>query len=134
MRGVLGIDPGWGLTIVRLSMGLVFAAHGYLKFRGGLAGVAGFFATLGIPAPGLMAPVIATLELGGGVLLILGVATRWIGLLLALQMVVTAFWVLLPSKGWNANELDRSLLAAGLLLFLAGPGRAAIDRVWLKED
>lgn len=130
MRSVLGIHPGWGLTLVRISTGLIFAVHGYQKFMGGIAGVAGYFAKVGIPAPGLMAPFIATLELGGGVLLLVGLAARWVGLLLALEMIVTGFLVQVPAKGWNASDLDRSLLAAGLALFLAGPGCAAIDALF----
>ena len=130
MPGVLGIHPGWGLTLVRISTGLIFAVHGYQKFAGGIAGVASYFAKLGIPAPGLMAPLIASLELLGGLLLIAGLAARWIGLLLALEMIVTGFLVQIPAKGWNASDLDRSLLAAGLAMFLAGPGRAAIDTLF----
>jgi putative oxidoreductase len=127
MRGILGVHPRWGLTLVRISTGLIFAVHGYQKFMGGITGVVGFFTKLGIPAPGLMAPFIATVELLGGVLLILGLATRWVGLLLALEMIVTGFWIQVPSRGWNASDLDRSLLAAALAMFLAGPGRAAVD-------
>jgi putative oxidoreductase len=130
MRDVLGVHPGWGLTLVRISTGLIFAVHGFQKFMSGISGVAGYFAKLGIPAPGLVAPFIAALELGGGVLLIVGLATRWVGLLLALEMIVTGFWVQIPSKGWNASDLDRSLLAAGLAMFLAGPGRAAVDALF----
>ncbi len=133
MRGVLGIQPGWGLTLVRISTGLIFTVHGYQKFAGGISGVIGFFTKLGIPAPGVMAPFVATLELAGGILLILGLATRWIGLLLALEMIVTGFWIQVPARGWNASELDRSLLAAGLALFLAGPGRAAIDAFFSRN-
>ncbi len=133
MRGIFGIHSGWGLTLVRLSMGLIFMAHGYQKFMMGMAGVASYFAKVGIPMPELMAPVIATVELVGGILLILGLATRWVGLVLALEMIVTGFWVQTRMNGWNASELDRILLAAGLLLFLAGPGRAAVDELWLEK-
>jgi putative oxidoreductase len=133
MRGVLGIQPGWGLTLVRISTGLIFTVHGYQKFAGGIAGVVGFFTKVAIPAPGAMAPFVATLELVGGVLLILGLLTRWIALLLAFEMIVTTFWVVIPARGWNASDLDRSLLAAGLALFLAGPGRAAIDAFFSKN-
>ena len=134
MKGIGGINPDWGLTVVRISMGLIFAVHGYQKFAGGIAGVSAFFAKLSIPLPGLMAPFVALLELLGGILLILGLATRWIGLLLALEMIVTTFWVQVPTGGWNASELDRSLLATGILLFLAGPGRLAIDEFWLEKE
>ncbi len=130
MRGILGIHPDWSLTLVRVSAGLIFAVHGYQKFAGGIAGVAGYFAKLGIPAPGVMAPFVATLELAGGVLLVVGLVTRWAGLLLALEMIVTGFLVQVPARGWNASDLDRSLLAAGLALFLAGPGRAAVDALF----
>jgi putative oxidoreductase len=134
MKGIGGVDPGWGLAFVRLSMGLIFAVRGYQKFAGGIAGVSAFFAKLSIPLPGLMAPFIALLELLGGILLIFGLATRWIGLLLAVEMIVTAFWVQIPTRGWNASDLDRILLATGILLFLAGPGRAAVDEFWLEKD
>jgi len=134
MKGIAGIHPGWGLTVVRISMGLIFAFHGYQKFAGGIAGVSAFFAKLSIPLPGLMAPFVALLELLGGILLVLGLATRWIGLLLALEMIVTAFWVQVPTRGWNASDLDRILLASGILLFLAGPGRLAVDEFWLEKE
>jgi putative oxidoreductase len=133
MREIFGIHPDWGVTVVRISMGLIFLVHGAQKFMGGIGGVAGYFAKVGVPMPELMAPAIATLELVGGILLILGLATRWVGLLLALEMVVTGFWVQIPSKGWNASDLDRILLTTGLLLFLAGPGRAAIDQLRLEK-
>ena len=133
MRGIFGVDPGWGVTVVRISMGLIFAVHGYQKFAGGIAGVAAFFAKVSIPLPGLMAPFIAVLELVGGILLVLGLATRWVGLLFALEMIVTTFWVQIPGRGWGASDLDRSLLAGGILLFLAGGGRAAVDERWLEK-
>jgi len=133
MRGIFGVEPGWGVTVVRISMALIFAVHGYQKFAGGIAGVSAFFAKVSIPLPGLMAPFIAILELVGGILLVLGLATRWVGLLFALEMVVTTFWVQIPGRGWGASDLDRSLLAGGILLFLAGAGRAAIDERWLEK-
>ena len=133
MRGIFGVDPGWGVTVVRISMGLIFAVHGYQKFAGGIPGVSAFFAKVSIPLPGLMAPFIAVLELVGGILLVLGLATRWVGLLFALEMIVTTFWVQIPGRGWGASDLDRSLLAGGILLFLAGAGRAALDERLLEK-
>jgi len=37
MRAIGGLEPGWGLTVLRIAMGLVFAVHGYAKFAAGLA-------------------------------------------------------------------------------------------------
>ncbi len=113
--------------------GLLFAVHGYQKFAGGIGGVVTLFAKLAIPFPGLMAPFIATLELVGGILLLLGLATRIVAGLFAVEMLVTTLWVKIPSAGWNASDLDRMLLVAGVLLVLAGPGAAALDRLWWKR-
>jgi putative oxidoreductase len=127
MPRLLPLYPAWGIFIVRIVTGLLFAFHGWQKFADGIGGVAEFFAKIGIPMPGVMAPFVAGLELIGGVLLVLGLATRWIGLLFTCEMLVTTLYVQLPAKGWNGADLDRMLLAAALLLVLAGPGAAAVD-------
>jgi putative oxidoreductase len=127
------LHPDWGITLVRLMTGLLFSVHGYQKFAGGIGGMATLFAKLAIPLPGLMAPFIAILELVGGVLLLLGVATRVVAGLFAVEMLVTTLWVKIPSAGWNASDLDRMLLVACVLLVLAGPGAAALDRLWWWE-
>jgi len=118
----LPLYPAYGIFIVRITTGALFAVHGYQKFAGGIGGVVGFFSKLGVPAPGVLAPFVAGLELVGGILLILGVATRWISLLFAGEMLVTTVFVQLPAKGWNGADLDRMLLAATLLFILAARG------------
>jgi putative oxidoreductase len=134
MKRIVGVHPDWGITVVRLMTGLLFAIHGYQKFAGGLSGVATFFAKVAIPFPSLMAPFIAILELVGGILLFLGVATRVVACLFAVEMLVTTLWVKMPGQGWNASDLDRMLLAACVLFVLAGPGAAALDRLWWERD
>jgi uncharacterized membrane protein YphA (DoxX/SURF4 family) len=81
-----------------------------------------------------MAPFIGILELVGGSLLLLGILGRWLGLLFAIEFVVATFYVKLPASGWAQSRLDLMLLAGGLALFLAGPGRAAVDRMWLEKE
>jgi putative oxidoreductase len=134
MKRIVSIDPAWGITVVRISTGLIFVVHGVQKFVAGLGAVTAFFAKVGIPTPGVMGPFIAILELVGGVLLIVGLATRWIGLLFAIEMLVTTLWVQIPSRGWIASDLDRALLASSLLLVLAGGGKASVDTIWLEKD
>ncbi len=123
-----------GIALVRLMTGLLFTVHGYQKFAGGLSGVVAFFEKVSIPFPGVSAPFVATLELVGGVLLILGLATRVVGGLFVIEMLVTGVWVQIRLRGWNASDLDRMLLVASLLLLLAGPGAAALDRLWWKRQ
>jgi putative oxidoreductase len=66
MRGPWDVDPAWGITIVRIMMAIVFIVSGYGKWAGGMTATATGFAKAEIPAAAIAAPLIATLELGGG--------------------------------------------------------------------
>lgn len=132
MRGTWGIDPGWGVTAVRLAVGLILLVAGWAKFMVGTEELTASFATMGIPAPRITGLFIMLLEIVGGILLILGIATRWVGLLFVIQFLVTTFYVRMP-VGIAGARLDLMLLTGNILLFLAGPGRAAIDAFWLEK-
>ncbi|MGH7308406.1 MAG: DoxX family protein [Candidatus Rokuibacteriota bacterium] len=133
MRAIWGIDPGWGNTAVRLATGIILLVAGWAKFMVGTEEVAASFAKMAIPAPGVIGPFIMLLEIVGGALLILGIATRWVGLLFTIEFIVAACYVKLP-VGFAGARLDIMLLAGSILLFLAGPGRLAIDEVWLEKQ
>jgi putative oxidoreductase len=133
MRGIWGLDPGWGVTVVRLVMGVIVVLAGCSALRAGMDKVSASFAAMGMPMPEISGPFIVILELVGGVLLLLGIFGRWLGLLFAVQFLVAAVFVNLPGGGFNDARLDLMLLAGGLLLLLTGPGRAAIDQLWLEK-
>ena len=121
---------GWGMAPLRLAVGLVFLMHGGQKlFVFGVAGVAGFFGNLGIPAPMAAAVVVSLVEFLGGIALVLGFLTRWAALLLAIDMLVAVLLVhiwrgfFLP----DGAEFVLTLLGATLTLLLVGPGSASID-------
>lgn len=110
-----------GLFILRLATGAIFIMHGAMKLQNP-AGMAGFFAKMGL-MPGLQwVWFIALLEVIGGAALILGIATRFFGSLLAIEMLVA---ILLTGigRGFHAHELELILAAASLALALAGSGR-----------
>jgi uncharacterized membrane protein YphA (DoxX/SURF4 family) len=117
-----------GLLILRVVVGIVFAVHGYMKFMG-IAGTIGFFGGLGLPA--FMAYVVATVELVGGLSLIVGFGSKVASALLAFTMLVAIVKVHGP-KGFSASagaggyEYVLTLLAATLGIFFAGPGKYSV--------
>ncbi len=127
--------------LLRLAVGSTFFFAGLGKVMGGTAGVAGFFGSLGIPLPGLMAPFISYLELLGGLALILGLFTRGFSLLLMCNMIVAILLVSLsgmaeaPSvpQAWNALRTELLLGVGALSLALLGPGRLSLDAALLGD-
>jgi putative oxidoreductase len=128
-------------TILRVVTGVLFILHGLPKFQD-MAGTTGFFESLRIPAAGIMAPFIAILEVVGGLLLVLGVATRWISLLFIIEMIVAMLLVKLPSVGIIAPpgaqiagaEVDLMLLAMSLAVLILGPGIPSVERNVLRRE
>jgi putative oxidoreductase len=130
-----GSDPKLreiGLALLRIILGVVFFAHGYLKFfKMGMDGVIGFFTSLGIPAPALAAWGVTMLEMVGGLLLILGIFTPVLGVLFAIEMAGAIFFAK-RGQGFYAPkgyELELTLLVASLALSLAGPGAFALGNL-----
>src|SRR2546430_14928854 len=107
MRGALGIDPGWGITPVRIVMGLIFVVAGYTKLAvTGLPAVTAAFAKYAIPLTGIVALLIAFLVLVGGLLLLGGFGTRLLGVLFTCAFVVITFWVKVRTLWRNYNSLE----------------------------
>jgi putative oxidoreductase len=134
-----GLNPGLGLALLRIVLGVIFIAHGWPKIAGGAEGTAAFFANLGIPAPTLAAWAIALLETGGGLLLIVGFLVVPIAALLALHMLTGIFLVHIPNgfyvigPGSGGYEFNLLLAAALLTLIFVGSGNWTLqDR--LKKD
>jgi len=132
-------NPGLGLGILRIVLGIVFVAHGWGKLFGGIGDTAGFLASLGIPLPTLAAWGVALLETGGGALLILGLFVTPAAGLLVLHMVTGIFLVHLPSgffvigPGSGGYEFNLVLSAALLALIMAGPGSWALQDRMQKD-
>ena len=125
----------YGLAILRIVLGIAMAVHGWSKLNGGVDNVGGFFGTLGIPLPGLMAWVVTIVELVGGILLVVGFLTQIVGILIALDMLgAILFAYLLRGAPFIENgaitwEKEAVFAAAALCIALAGPGAWSVDDV-----
>ncbi len=122
----------WGVTILRVVVGVVFLVHGAQKlFAIGMPGVAGFLGSLGVPVPMLSAVVVSWVEFLGGLALLLGLLTRWAAIPLAIDMVVALLTVHLWGGFFvpKGVEFALTLLAACLALAGLGSGALSIDAV-----
>jgi putative oxidoreductase len=120
------------LLLVRLYWGWQFAQSGWGRLHN--AHAVEFFASLGIPAPGLVEPAVSSLELIGGILLIVGLASRLTGFLLACDMFVAYLTsdrealssiVSDPGKFYNADPF--TFLFASLIVLIFGAGFFSLD-------
>lgn len=134
----LGRTADLGPLFLRVGIGLVFALHGWQKFHDiGMTNYAGFLDSLNVPLADVVAPVQASVELAGGILLILGLFTRFTVLPL-IVISLGAIWLVKADVGFltpTANptaagaELDTALLAVELGVLFVGPGRYSLDAV-----
>ena len=132
LAGPAPLHTDWGLAVLRVVVGFTFFMHGWQKlFQFGIPGVTNAFTQMGVPLPGVTAPLVSVLELVGGALLLVGLASRPAAILLAIDMLVAALLVHLPAGFFlpNGVELVLLLLAGVVALVLTGPGAFALDRL-----
>lgn len=118
------------LLVLRVVAGLTMAAHGYQKvFLYGFSGVSASFAGMGIPMASVMGPLVAVLELAGGILVAVGFLTRPLALLIAIDMFVASTFVHLKDGFFapKGAELTLLLMSAFLAVALAGAGSYSVD-------
>ena len=129
----------YGILLLRLFVGLTFAAHGAQKLFGwfggdGPAGTAGFFGSVGYRWPAVMAVLAGLSELGGGLLFAAGLLTPLAGLALAvvtLNAIATVVW----QKGFlGGYEFELTLLTVAIAVVATGPERLSLDRALGWDD
>ncbi len=125
----------------RITLGLGFVQTGNGKLHN-LERTTQFFASLGIPAPGLNALFIGSLELVGGAALVIGLLTRPFAALLTSTMVVALLTADRSSflESWTqASDKSPTDIAAFVFLLLLlwlvflGPGKASVDEFIVRR-
>ena len=140
LNAVVASRASWGLSIIRILVGIIFMAHGAQKLfglfgGGGLAGTAQFMESLGL-APGLlMALLSGGAEFFGGLALVIGLLVRPAALALTVTLIVAIFSVHIGNGLFMANngyEFDLALMAGTLAVLVEGAGKLSLDRLIVR--
>ncbi len=109
-----------GLLILRVFVGVIFIYAGWTKLNGGIPMVTNMVDNIGFPMPTFFAWVLALTEFLGGIALVLGVATRVAGGLLAFAMIVAFFGAHSGSFAAGGNTVFILIGATLALAFMGG--------------
>jgi putative oxidoreductase len=119
----------------RILLGLIFVLSGFQKLMG-FSGVVGQIAGKGLPLPEVLAALTVAIELGGGLLLVIGLKARWAAFVLFLFIIPVSltfhnFWTMEgAAAAMNKIQFMKNVsIMGGMLLAAAfGPGRYSIDK------
>ncbi len=128
--------------MVRVTLGVIFFAHGSQKVLGwfggyGLKGTTDYFVSTGLPRP--VAYLVCFFEFLGGLGLFFGLLTRLAALAVAVVMVGAVAtvharngfflnWELTPGKG-HGYEANLAFLVIAVACLIAGGGALSLDRL-----
>jgi len=142
-----------GLLLLRVVVGVVLAVHGAHDLfgvfespaigHGGLSTRSAEMASFGLFPPMLFAVVVTVVQLGGGLLLIVGAFARWAALAVAISEGLLLWrdaarwgfflnWTSDPVRG-QGMEFLLVIVAALVCLFLTGPGAWSVDGFRRRE-
>ncbi|MCO6537255.1 MAG: DoxX family protein [Gilliamella sp.] len=115
--------------MLRIALGIMFLAHGFTKLIVFTpSGTAQYFQSLGFPW--FIGYLAIMFEIGGGLLLLLGILTRIVSLLAVIQMIVITF--IHSVNGWSFSnagggwEYPAFMALTALSLVLLGSGRFSV--------
>ena len=127
------------LLAVRLYWGWQLIQSGWGKLHN-LPKVTEFFASLGLPVPGLMAVFISCVEFFGGIFLAVGLLSRLTALVLTVNMIMAyvmadreALLSFLSDPDKFAAAAPFVFLVASLIVLIFGPGKISLDTLLLRR-
>ncbi len=117
----------WGALLLRLALGLSMIVHGYEKVEThtALHRFVHYVVTLGLPY--WLGYISAFTEFVGGILVTLGLFTRLVSALIAINMLV-AFFTVGIHQGFGIYNYIAELAAIAIMLLFYGSGALSIDR------
>jgi putative oxidoreductase len=140
MEMLFATSPSWAITVVRVTLGVIFFAHGAQKVLGwfggyGLKGTTGYLVSTGLPLA--LAYAVCFFEFLGGLGLVVGLLTRLAALAIITVMVGAIVkvhwphgffinWELAPGKG-HGIEANLAFIAMAVACVIAGGGALSLD-------
>ncbi|MFN4181598.1 MAG: DoxX family protein [bacterium] len=124
------------LLILRFSLAVTFLYHGIPKLLN-VQPFVNMLGNLGVPLPLFFAWVVAIVEVGGGLLLLIGLWVRWVSIPLIINMLAAIFLVHLrhgfdfTKGGYEANLW---LLAMLFALLLQDAGAYSVGKFLKKSE
>lgn len=134
MNALCEAVKNYGPFVGRLLLALIFILSGWGKI-GGFEGTVGYIASKGLPMPQVAAVAAIVIELGAGILLILGWQTRWAATALLIFLIPTTlffhnFWAFEAAQqaGEQIHFLKNLAIMGGMLYVMAyGAGPLSLD-------
>jgi putative oxidoreductase len=132
----MNTNPNDAAALVgRILLAAIFVISGFAKITG-FDGTVGYIGSKGLPMPQVLAALTIALELGGGLLLMLGYKARWVAIVFFLWLIPTTF---IFHKFWGIDAAQAqaqmtnflknvSIMGGMLLLFAFGPGAYSLDK------
>lgn len=119
----------------RAALAAIFIVSGWGKLTG-FSGTVGYIASKGLPMPPVLAGLAVAMELGGGILLLVGLKARWVafafvGFLIVITPIFHNFWDAPAAQAQmqQINFMKNLAILGGMLMVTAfGPGRWSADR------
>ncbi|WP_049921765.1 DoxX family protein [Halopiger djelfimassiliensis] len=137
------VGAKWNPVVLRVALGIVLVVAGVGKLFAvgpkamGIGGLTGVLASQGVPAPTLVAWLVAAGETAGGVSLLLGVFTRYAAAVAAVIMFSATVLVHLPNGFVVADggfEYTMVLFLVAVSLVLSGPGALSVERAVFDDE
>lgn len=120
----------YGPLAGRILLALIFILAGYGKING-WDGTLGYMASKGLPMPEVLLGLTILVELGGGLLLLLGFQARWAALalflfLIPVTLVFHPFWA--DPEQYNAFMKNLAIMGGMLYIMTYGSGPYSLQQ------
>jgi putative oxidoreductase len=128
MKSFPFISSYYSLVLLRVAVALIMMAHGMIRLIvNSVSGFGSFLASKGFPLGLWLAWGITIFELAGGVLLIIGLYSRWIALLLIIELI-TGIILVHAINGWFVVGHQSGGMEYSMLLIICLVVIAATDK------